>query len=109
MMKETEEKTKLLDKLKIAEVKAKKHNDAVNEAKRKQELIKTKSAQIDSLNEQLAFAQKKAMTADKYYNQNKDLVTRKCALESAVSSRDKTIQQLNDRVSHLEMVVRQLE
>ena len=53
-MKETEEKSKLLDKLKLAEIKAKKHNEAVNEAKRKQELIKTKSAQIDSLNEQLA-------------------------------------------------------
>lgn len=34
-MKETEEKSKLLDRLKLAEVKAKKHNEAVNEAKRK--------------------------------------------------------------------------
>ena len=90
-MKETEEKSKLLDKLKLAEIKAKKHNEAVNEAKRKQELIKTKSAQIDSLNEQLAHTQKKAMTADKYYNQNKDLVTRKCALESAITGKDKRI------------------
>ena len=35
LMKETEEKTKLVDKLKVAELKAKKYNEAVNEAKRK--------------------------------------------------------------------------
>lgn len=34
-MKETEEKAKLMEKLKSAEIKAKKHNEAVNEAKRK--------------------------------------------------------------------------
>ena len=50
-MKETEEKTKLLDKLKVAEIKAKKHSEAVNEAKRKQELIKAKNKEVDALNE----------------------------------------------------------
>ena len=51
VMKETEEKTKLLDKLKVAEIKAKKHSEAVNEAKRKQELIKAKNKEVDALNE----------------------------------------------------------
>lgn len=50
-MKETEEKAKLMEKLKSAEIKAKKHSDAVNEAKRKQELIKSKNKEVDALNE----------------------------------------------------------
>lgn len=38
-----------------------------------------------------------------------DLVTRKCALESSALVKDRTIQELNDRVKHLESVVMQLE
>ena len=50
-MNEKEEKNRLLDKLKQAEGKAKKHSEAVNEAKRKHKIISEKNVQIDHLQE----------------------------------------------------------
>ena len=108
-MNEKEEKNRLLDRLKLLEGKAKKHNEAVNEAKRKHKIIGEKNVQIDHLQEQLATAKSKAQGADKVYSQNKDLVTRKCALESGIQNRDRKISELSDRVAQLEGVVRTLE
>ena len=51
VMNEKEEKSRLLDKLKLAEGKAKKHSEAVNEAKRKHKIISDKNVQIDHLQE----------------------------------------------------------
>ena len=47
----TDEKTELIEKLKSAEIKAKKHDELVNELKRKLELIKSNNKEIDDLNE----------------------------------------------------------
>ena len=51
VMNEKEEKNRVLDRLKVAEGKAKKHGEAVNEAKRKQKIISEKNVQIDHLQE----------------------------------------------------------
>ena len=109
VMNEKEEKNRLLDRLKLVEAKAKKHNEAVAEAKRKQKIINEKNGQLDHLQEQLAGAKGKAEAAEKVYSQNRDLVTRKCGLESALQARDKKIGELSDRVGELEAVVRALE
>ena len=46
---------------------------------------------------------------DKIVKQNQELVTRKCALESGASSKDKRIQDLESKVRPLESVIMQLE
>lgn len=104
-----EEKNRVVEKLKQAEGKARKYQDALNEAKRKQKIIQDKNNMIDMLSDQLSQTKQKATTAEKYYQQNKELVTRKCALESCVKAREKTIQELNDKVARLEKDMRQKE
>lgn len=42
-------------------------------------------------------------------SQNAELVTRKCALESGLQSKEKMVQKLTDRVKELEAVVMQFE
>ena len=46
---------------------------------------------IDMLQDQLSQAKQKAVNSEKYYQQNRELVTRKCALESGIQARDKQI------------------
>jgi len=48
-----EEKNRLMEKLKIAEGKAKKFTEAANDAKRKQRMLQDKNRQIDMLTTQL--------------------------------------------------------
>jgi hypothetical protein len=44
-----EEKNRIMDKLKVAEQKAKKFTEAANDAKRKQKMIQDKNRQIEML------------------------------------------------------------
>ena len=48
-----EEKSRLMEKLKLAESKAKKYTDALNDAKRKQKMITDKNRQIEMLQSML--------------------------------------------------------
>lgn len=98
-----QEREQLQSRLKQAEDKAKKYNEAVNEAKRKQKIIQDKNNMIDMLQDQLSQAKQKAVNSEKYYQQNRELVTRKCALESAVTAKDKQIQELQDKLNKLEL------
>lgn len=91
LMGQKEEKNRLMDRLKVAEAKAKKYTEATNEAKRKQKMLQDKNRQIDMLQTQLGQNKQKALKVDKVNTQNAELVTRKCALESSVQSKDKKI------------------
>jgi len=51
VMNEKEEKNRLLERVKLLDGKAKKHSEAVGEAKRKQKIISEKNVQIDHLQE----------------------------------------------------------
>lgn len=104
-----EEYNRVVEKLKAAEGKLKKYNEAVAEGKRKQKMINDKNIQIELLQSQLQQNKQKAQKVEKVNSQNANLVTRKYALESAVQSKDKQISELTDRVRHLEGVVKQLE
>ena len=53
LMGSKEEKNRLMEKLKIAEGKAKKFTEAANDAKRKQRMLQDKNRQIDMLTTQL--------------------------------------------------------
>ena len=61
------------------------------------------------LQSQLDSNKNKASKVDKITSQNAELVTRKCALESSVQSKDKKIQELSSKVKHYEGVIMQLE
>lgn len=61
------------------------------------------------LTSQLEQNKQKAQKVDKISSQNAELVTRKCALESSTQQKDKRIQELNEKVRHLEGAVMQLE
>ena len=50
------------------------------------------------LQNQLEQNKQKALKVDKISQQNAELVTRKCALESGAQSKEKHIKELNDRV-----------
>ena len=81
----------MMEKLKIAEGKAKKFTEAQNDAKRKQKMIVDKNRQIEMLQSQLEQNKQKAMKVDKITQQNAELVTRKCALESGAQQKDRKI------------------
>ena len=55
------------EKLKQAELKARKYMEALNEAKRKQKIIQDKNNMIDMLQDQLSQAKQKAVNSEKYY------------------------------------------
>ena len=104
-----EEHNKLMDKLKVAEAKAKSVTKIETDAKRKQKMIQDKNHQIEMLKSDLEQNKLKATKFDKINAHNAELVTRKCALESSVQSKDKKLQEFADKVRHLESVVMQLE
>ena len=60
-----EEEKRLIEKLKIAEGKAKRFTEAQNEAKRKQKMIQDKNRQIEMLQNQLEQNKQKALKVDK--------------------------------------------
>lgn len=109
LMSKKEEEKRLIDKLKVAEGKAKKFNEAQNDAKRKQKMIQDKNRQIEVLSSQLEHNKQKAQKVDKIMQQNADLVTRKCALESSSTTKDRKISELTERARQLELKVQQLE
>ena len=86
-----EERNRLLDRLKVAETRAKKASDAINDAKRKQKVIQEKTRQIEMLQLQAEQDRQKTLKVDKIASQNAELVTRKCALESNAATKDKKI------------------
>jgi len=44
----------------------------------------------------------KASKYDSVYSQNRELVTRKCGLETALAARDKEVDKMKDQISSLE-------
>ena len=98
-----------MEKLKIAEGKAKKFTEAQTDAKRKQKMIQEKNRQIELLQNQLEQNKSKTLRVDKVMQQNADMVTRKCALETQVQTKDKKIQELNDKVKDLQQLCMQFE
>lgn len=108
-MTEKATKSKLIEKVKIAENKAKKLADYTKEIQRKQKIISDKSREIELLKDQVSELKVKAETAAKVQTMNSELVTRKCGLESAVVAKDKTIQELQAKVNMLENSLRERE
>ena len=86
-----EERNRLLDRLKVAETRAKKATEAISDAKRKQKVIQEKNRQIEMLQLQSEQNRQKALKVDKIASQNAELVTRKCALESSGATKEKKI------------------
>ena len=95
----------LTEKLKVAESKAKKYVEALNDVKRKLQVIQEKKATIKMLQTQLEQYKEKVQRFDKITAQNAELVTRKCALESSILQKDKKIQEQSDKLRQLESIV----
>jgi K+/H+ antiporter YhaU regulatory subunit KhtT len=90
------------EKLKVSEIKAKKMVEATSEAKRKHNMWMDKQKEVDAMRQACKETSDLKEKLHKVNSTNKDLVTRKCALESACTSKDKTIQELNDKLAHAE-------
>ena len=95
-----------LKKLNDEKTKARKFLHAQAAARRKDKLIESKNSQISMLTDQLHNSRDKADKAQEFYRQNQHLVTRKCALESALQMREKQVNDLTDKVRSLEDMLR---
>jgi len=63
-----EEGKRMIEKLKVAEGKAKKFNESQNDAKRKQKMIQDKNREIATLQNQLEQNKQKVQKVDKIMN-----------------------------------------
>jgi succinate dehydrogenase/fumarate reductase flavoprotein subunit len=79
------------EKLKVSEIKAKKMVEATSEAKRKHNMWMDKQKEVDAMRQACKETNDLKEKLQKIKATNSDLVTRKCALESACTAKDKTI------------------
>lgn len=65
-------------------------------------MLVEKQKEVDCMKQQCNEARDVKDKLNKIYSTNRDLVTRKCALESAVANRDKQMQELNEKLAKKE-------
>ncbi len=95
-----EKLAKTKEKLKVSEAKAKRVTVAEAEAKRKHQMWLDKQKELDAMRAAAKEVQDLKDKLAKVNATNSDLVTRKCALQSAVANKDKEIQELTDRLQN---------
>ena len=109
IMNEKEEKNKMQERMKQLVQKSKKYDKVLKDSQALHSKLQDKSNQISMLNSRLTDSQSKNGQFQKINDMNKDLVTKNCALKSAVENKDKQNQSLQDKVRELEAVVMRYE
>ena len=86
------------EKIKVQEKMSKKYNELLLENKRKHQMLLDKTKELEITKGQVKEIGELKERLNKINLTNRELVTRKCALESAVASKDKQMQELRDTI-----------
>lgn len=83
-------------KLKASDAKARKYTVTLFESRRQHKQLQEKQGEIENLKKEAVDLKAEAGKSKALAQQNSNLVTRKCALESAVTSKDREIEKLKE-------------